>query len=113
MREHLTTLEKILACICHAGWICFGLGYLVIPFIIFLYSKINGGLFSFHCKQAVKFQFIYLIITTISIAISALFDINPFILVGFLIIFTLIFMACSIVACIRAIHDEYYNYPLC
>ena len=113
MQEEFTTFEKFLACFCHAGWFIFGIGFLFLPFIIFLYSKFKGGIFSYHCKQAVKFQFIYLLITILSIVIFAIFDINPFILTGFLIFFTLIFMACSVVACIKVINDEYFTYPLC
>ena len=113
MNEELTTLEKILACICHIGWLFFGIGYLIIPFFIWLYSINKNELFNHHCKQSLKVQLLYLLIMIISIFLTAIFELNPIGLVIFMFVITLGFLIYCVMACAKVLDNEYFYYPLC
>ena len=113
MNEKLTTLEKILACICHIGWVFFGIGYLIIPFFIWIYSINKNELFNYHCKQSLKVQILYLFIVLLAFFITAIFELNPIGLIIFIFAITLGFLMYCIFACAKVLDNEYFNYPLC
>lgn len=105
----MTNEQKLLAIVAHLSYLLGGVGFVLVPLIIWLLHKTDDFV-SDHAKQA-------LVAHLVLLAASAATGILCFILVGFILlpliaIIWLIMLVASIMAAIRAFNGQYYNYPL-
>ena len=101
--------QKILAVLSHLAYLLGGLGFIIAPLIIFLVKKDDPFIHS-HAKQALV---AHLTISVLS-AISGLLCVA---LVGFLLlpvmaVLWLLLFVTSIIAAVKAVDGQYYEYPL-
>lgn len=102
--------QKILAIAAHLSYLFFGVGYIVVPLVIYLYFDKKDSFVAGHAKQALIAQGIFGIVSAIVGGLTA-------ILVGFLflplvIILGIIWFVCSCIGSYRALNGEAYHYPL-
>ncbi len=102
--------EKALALIAHVGWLAFGVGYILLPLVIYLVYDNKNDFVASHAKQALYAQGIFAIF-------SAIVGVLTYVIVGFLlwpVLFVLgaVWFCCSIIACFKVINGQYYHYPL-
>jgi uncharacterized Tic20 family protein len=109
----ISSEDKILAVLCHASILVGGLGYLIVPLIIYLLKRETSPFAGFHAKEALNFHLsllIYVICTLPLLFIfSCLFMIVGIPLYGTLALVVIIF---AIIASVRASEGAYYLYPL-
>lgn len=106
---NITGEQKILAILAHLAYLLGGLGFIVAPLIIFLLKKDDPFVYE-HAKQAL---IAHLAILVLSITTSLL----CMILVGFLLLpiialLWLLLFITSIIAAVKAIDGQLYEYPL-
>lgn len=104
----MTNEQKLLAVICHLAYLFAGLGLIVVPLIIYLWRKDDYFVF-YHAKQALV---AHLFILAASLIVSFL----CMLLIGILLlpvlaILWVILIVTSIIASIKALNGEYYQYP--
>lgn len=93
----------------HIGYFLGGLGFIVAPLCIFLLKKEDPFVYE-HAKQALVAHLVILIA-------SAITSMLCFLLIGFLLmpilaIFWLMLFITSIIAAIKALDGQFYEYPL-
>ena len=106
---NITGEQKMLAILAHLAYLLGGLGFIVAPLIIFLLKKDDPFVYE-HAKQAL---IAHLAILVLSIITSLL----CMILIGFLLVpvialLWLLLVITSIIAAVKAINGQYYEYPL-
>ena len=106
----ITGKEKAMALAAHIGYLFFGVGYIIIPLIIYLFFDGKDEFVSSHAKQALMAQAIFGVLGAVVFGLT-------FVLVGFLLwpvlaVIGLVWFCCSIYACFRVINGEEYHYPL-
>ena len=113
MPAAVSTEDKILAVLCHASIFIGGLGYLILPLIVYLIKKDASPFVAFHSKEALNFHFTILILVVCTLPLllifSCLFMIIGIPLYGALALAVSIF---AIIASIRAYEGIYYPYPV-
>lgn len=102
--------QKALALAAHVGYLLLGVGYILIPLVIYLIYDGKDSFVAGHAKQALKAQAIFSIICFIAMLLT-------FLVVGILfwpliVIVGLLWFCCSIIACFKVINGEEYHYPL-
>ena len=102
--------QKALALAAHIGYLFFGVGYIVIPLIIYLCFDGKDEFVAKHAKQALMAQAIFGVISAVVLALI-------FLVVGVLLwpaLFLLgaVWFCCSIIACFKVINEKEYHYPL-
>lgn len=106
---NVTGEQKILAVLAHLAYLLGGLGFIVAPLIIFLIKKDDPFVYE-HAKQA--------LVAHLAIAVlSAITGVLSLILIGLLLmpvlaILCLLLFITSIIAAVKAINGETYQYPL-
>lgn len=105
----VTGEQKLLAILAHIGYFLGGLGFIVAPLCIFLLKKEDPFVYE-HAKQALVAHLVILIA-------SAITSMLCFLLIGFLLmpilaIFWLMLFITSIIAAIKALDGQFYEYPL-
>ncbi len=101
--------QKILAIVVHLAYFLGGVGFIIAPLVIFLLKK-DDTFVQYHAKQALV---AHLAVLAFSLAVSML----CLILVGVLLlpvlaIIWLGLVVTSIIAAIKALNGELYDYPL-
>lgn len=102
--------EKALALAAHVGYIAFGLGFIVLPLVIYLIYDGKDDFVASHAKQALMVQGIFAVLSGVVTLLS-------FLVVGVLLwpvlgLVGLVWFCCSILACFKVINGEYYHYPM-
>lgn len=101
--------QKILAIVAHLAYLLGGVGFIVAPLVIFLLKK-EDTFVQYHAKQALV---AHLVILAFSLAVSLLCIILVgVLLVPILVILWLGLVITSILAAIKALNGELYDYPL-
>lgn len=105
----VTGEQKLLAILAHIGYFLGGLGFIVAPLCIFLLKKEDPFVYE-HAKQALVAHLVILIA-------SAITSMLCFLLIGFLLmpilaIFWLMLFITSIIAAIKALDGQFYEYPM-
>ena len=106
--NQITGEQKFLAILAHISYFLAGLGFVIAPLVIFLLKKEDIFVYE-HAKQALV---AHLAILAVSFIVSSL----CLLLVGVLLfpilaILWLILLITSIIAAVKALHGEYYQYP--
>jgi len=101
--------EKVLAIVAHAGWLIAGMGFILLPAVIYLYADKKLPFVAKHAKQALKIQVLSIPVALVvmlcaSFAGALMIGYGVLVLVGLLI--------CCLYACYKALNGEEYNYPL-
>ncbi len=102
--------SKLLAITSHCGYLLLGVGYILIPLIIYLVYDEKNPFVANHAKQAFKAQAIIGIMSLIASILT--FFIVGLIFWPFIIIIALLWLCCSFFACYRVINGQEYHYPL-
>ncbi len=108
--NEITTKQRILAAVAHAGFYLGGIGFLIVPFLIKTIWN-NDSFVAGHAKQAFYMQLGVVLISLIIVA--AAFVVPPMIVtmvgIGILVVIWGIF---AIIAAVKALSGEEYVYPL-
>jgi uncharacterized protein len=105
----ISTSQKLLAIVAHISYLFGGLGFVLVPLIIFMVRKDEDAFVAEHAKQAFCVQASFAIV-------SAAIGILTFLLIGILF-YPLLFLLgiawgiCSLIAAWRALNGEDYRYP--
>ncbi len=100
--------QKLLAIIAHLSYLLGGLGFIIAPLVIFLLKKGDDFVYQ-HARQALV---AHLAILVASAAVGLLcFLLIGILLVPVLAILWLVLLVTSIIAGVRALNGEYYQYP--
>lgn len=104
----ITTEQKILAILCHLGYLVGGISLILVPLIIFFWKK-EDYFIADHAKQALVAQ-------TVVAALSVVAFLFTFLIIGILLwplllIICIIFLVTSFIAAYKAFNGEYYQYP--
>ncbi len=102
--------QKVLAMIAHISYLFFGVGYVLVPLALYLFYDKKDEFVAAHAKQALLAQVIIGVLGAVTAGLT-------FLLVGFLLwpvigVAGLVWFACSIYACFKALNGEIYHYPL-
>ena len=102
--------QKVLALAAHISYLFFGVGYVLVPLVLYLMYDKKDAFIAEHAKQALIAQSIFGVISAIVAGLT-------FLLVGVLlwpIVFLLgaVWFCCSIIACFKVINEKEYHYPL-
>ena len=102
--------QKALALTAHISYLFFGVGYIIVPLVIYLFYDGKDSFIAHHAKQALLAQAIFGILGAIVTGLT-------FLLVGvllwpFLAVLGFIWFCCSILACFKVINGKDYHYPL-
>ena len=102
--------QKVLALAAHISYLFFGVGYVLVPLVLYLIYDKKDDFIAGHAKQALMAQAIFGVISAIVAGLTIL-------LVGVLlwpIVFLLgaVWFCCSIIACFKVINEKEYHYPL-
>jgi uncharacterized Tic20 family protein len=113
--ENITWPQKALAALAHGGWLLAGVGYLLLPFIIWLCRR-SDPFVAWHAKQAMICQLLYIVLLVVlTVAGALVFGVQDgggvWLLVAVLIILGLVWFACAVVAIVKALNGELYTYP--
>ena len=105
----VSTEEKLLAVVAHISFFLGGMGFLVVPLVIYLLKKDNFFI-RYHARQALVAHLILLVI-------SVIVGITSFLLVGLilipvLVILFLLLIITSLIASYKSLKGELYEYPL-
>jgi len=98
--------DLFLAAAAHVSYLLFGIGFLIVPLLIYIFSK-NDFVVK-HAAQAMKAQFLMVVICFVCIVIASA-TAPAFIYLYFL--FVAIWIVCSIIAAVKALNGDSYTYP--
>ena len=106
----VTGKEKAMALSAHISYLFFGVGYIIVPLIVYLFYDGKDEFVASHAKQALKAQAIFGILGAIVFGLT-------FLLVGVLLwpvlaVIGFVWFCCSIYACFKVIDGKEYHYPL-
>lgn len=108
-KKIISPTQKLFAIASHISFLLGGIGFLIVPLIIFLINKDKDEFVEYHAKQAFAVQFAMFIL---SICIGILCCVLVgFVLVPVILILALIWTICSIFASWKAANGELYDYP--
>ena len=102
--------QKALALAAHVGWLFLGVGYVLIPLVIYLIYDGKDGFVAGHAKQALLAQFIFGILSVIVAGLT--FLVVGVVLWPVLAVIGIVWFCCSILACFKVINGRSYHYPL-
>lgn len=102
--------QKALALTAHIGYLFLGVGYVIVPLVIYLFYDGKDPFVAGHAKQALLAQAIFSIL-------GAVVSVLTFLLVGILLwpalaLLGIVWFCCSILACFKVINGQPYHYPL-
>ena len=102
-------LELALATFVHVAYLFFGIGFILVPAIIYLFFGDKSAYVKFHAKQALKVQ--VALTLSMAILIIASFLIIPIILWPLFLFAVIVYIPISIYAAYKAFNYEDYRYP--
>ncbi|SEP36476.1 DUF4870 domain-containing protein [Propionispora vibrioides] len=105
----ITGEQKLLAVLSHLAYLLGGLGFIVAPLVIFLLKREDRFVYE-HAKQALVAHLVILVFSAITGLLCTL--LIGFLLVPVLAIFWLLLLVTSIIAAVRAVDGQLYEYPL-
>lgn len=106
--DNITGEQKLLAIIAHLSYLLGGLGFIIAPLVIFLLKKDDPFVFD-HARQALV---AHLCILAASVVVGMLcFLLIGFLLLPILVIISIILIVTSIIAAVRVMDGELYQYP--
>ena len=102
--------QKTLAIAAHISYIFFVVGLVLVPLALYLYFDKKDEFVAYHAKQALMAQAICIVFGAITSALTA-------VLVGVLLwpvaaVLGIVWFVCSFWGAWKALHGEYYHYPL-
>jgi uncharacterized Tic20 family protein len=106
---HITGEQKILAVLAHLAYLLGGLGFIVAPLIIFLLKK-DDPFVQEHAKQALVAHLVIAVISAITGLLSLL--LIGLLLLPVLALLCVLLFITSIIAALKAIDGQPYEYPL-
>ena len=108
--DSVTGMQKALAVAAHLGYFLGGVGYLLVPFLIWQMKK-GDAFVAQHARQAFWIQAFSVFVTLLIIAAAFVMNVEVAVTVGILVQ-TIAWVLFSIVAAVKAINGEYYTYPV-
>jgi len=106
----MNTKEKCFAILAHGSYLLCGIGFLILPIILYIFSGSMCKLAKHHIKQAIRAQFFVILLCMITMCLSIWFgEATIMCLLG---LEFLVWMISSIVAMVKVLGNEDYNYPL-
>lgn len=104
----VTTEQKILAILCHLGYLIGAVSLIIVPLIIFFWKK-DDPFVRDHAKQALVAQ---TVLAVLGLVVSVLCIILiGLLLVPVLAVVYILFLICAFIGAYRAFNGEYYRYP--
>ena len=106
----VTTEQKIMAAAAHCGYLLGGIGFIVLPLILWL---INGrqSFAGHHARQAFWLQMLVLFGIVLFIILGAVCDSEVLAIAGCVVI-SLAWFILAVMALVKAIDGKFYSYPL-
>jgi uncharacterized Tic20 family protein len=109
----ITSTDKTLAIVCHISLLIGGIGFLLLPFVIFLVKRGDSPFVAFHAKEALNFHLSLLLYCVCMLPFFfVLMCLIVFIWIPFAIAMGLFALICAIMASVRASEGAYFLYPL-
>ena len=102
-------LEIALATFVHIAYLFFGVGFIFIPAIAYLFFGDKSAYVKFHAKQALKVQFTLTL--SMIILIAASFLILPIVLWPVFLFIVILYIPISMYAAYKAFNYQEYRYP--
>lgn len=99
----------MLAILAHLAYLLGGLGFIVAPLIIFLLKKDDPFVYE-HAKQALIAHLAILILSIITSLLCMI--VIGVLLLPVIALLWLLLLVTSVIAAVKAINGEYYEYPL-
>lgn len=106
---NITGEQKMLAILAHLAYLLGGLGFIVAPLIIFLLKKDDSFVYE-HAKQALIAHLAILILSIITSLLCMI--VIGVLLLPVIALLWLLLLITSIIAAVKAINGQYYEYPL-
>ncbi|MEL7633797.1 DUF4870 domain-containing protein [Sporomusa sphaeroides] len=106
---NITGEQKVLAILAHLAYLLGGLGFIVAPLIIFLLKKDDPFVYE-HAKQALIAHLAILILSIITSLLCMI--VIGVLLLPVIALLWLLLLVTSVIAAVKAINGEYYEYPL-
>ncbi|HML32783.1 MULTISPECIES: DUF4870 domain-containing protein [Sporomusa] len=106
---NITGEQKMLAILAHLAYLLGGLGFIVAPLIIFLLKKDDPFVYE-HAKQALIAHLAILILSIITSLLCMI--VIGVLLLPVIALLWLLLLVTSVIAAVKAINGEYYEYPL-
>ena len=106
---NITGEQKMLAILAHLAYLLGGLGFIVAPLIIFLLKKDDPFVYE-HAKQALIAHLAILVLSIITSLLCMI--VVGFLLLPIIALLWLLLLITSIIAAVKAIDGQYYEYPL-
>lgn len=102
--------QKVLALAAHIGYLFFGVGYILVPLVLYLIYDKQDAFIAQHAKQALMAQAIFGVVSAVVTGLTVLL-IGLF-LWPLLLLLGGVWFCCSIIACFKVINEKEYHYPL-
>ncbi|CVK18780.1 DUF4870 domain-containing protein [Sporomusa sphaeroides] len=106
---NITGEQKMLAILAHLAYLLGGLGFIVAPLIIFLLKKDDPFVYE-HAKQALIAHLAILVLSIITSLLCMI--VIGVLLLPVIALLWLLLLVTSVIAAVKAINGEYYEYPL-
>ena len=107
--DNITPTQKLFAIAAHCSFLLGGIGFLLVPLIIFLINKGKDEFVEYHAKQAFAVQLAMFILSICTGVLCCV--LVGFVLMPVLFILALIWTVCAILASWKAANGELYDYP--
>ena len=104
----ISTEEKFLAIVSHISFFLGGMGFLVVPLVIYLLKK-EDPFIRHHARQALVAHLVLLVLSVV-VGLTCFFLIG-IILIPILLILGLLLVVTSLIASYKALKGELYEYP--
>ncbi len=104
--------DKILAIVCHLSFLVGGLGFLLLPLVIFLVKRETSAFVAFHAREALNFHLSLMLYIFCTIPVFILLACFVVILIPIYAAMGIFALVCAIIAAVRASESVYYQYPL-
>lgn len=107
---NVTGEQKLLAVIAHLAYLLGGMGLIIAPLVIMILKKETDPFVYHHAKQALVAHFTAVVLTAVVGLLTAL--LIGILLIPLVALVWLGLLVTSIIATIKALNGEYYQYPL-
>lgn len=104
----ITAEEKLLAIVSHISFFLGGMGFLVVPLVVYLLKK-DDPFIRHHARQALMAHLVLLVIS-VAVGVTS-FLLIGIILIPLLLILGLMLVVTSLIASYKALKGELYEYP--
>ncbi len=109
----ISSNDKLLAIVCHISLLIGGLGYLLLPLVVFLMKRDDSPFVAFHAKEALNFHLSLLLYGVCMLPLFFVFMcLIVFIWIPLVIAVGAATLIFAIMASVRASEGGYFRYPL-